>query len=124
MSTLSAVVSQWRTSMQARNIAPRTIDQYGYALDCVISVIGPDIMVTAITPSHVEQVVVALHNRGWKAASVSSCYRPWRTLMNWCVSRGNARALMAAADLGSINQLDHRRGLVRVRHQGHSKVID
>jgi integrase/recombinase XerD len=85
--TLSDAVAQWVTSMRARNIAPRTIDQYTYAMGCIEDILGADINVLSITPSHVEQVVVTLHQRGWKAASVSSVYRPWRTLMNFLVAR-------------------------------------
>jgi integrase/recombinase XerD len=85
--TLSDAVAQWVTSMRARNIAPRTIDQYTYAMDVVQDILGHDHYVLELRPEHIEQVVVTLHQRGWKAASVSSVYRPWRTLMNFLVAR-------------------------------------
>lgn len=85
--TLSDAVAQWLVSMEARNLSPKTTATYAYAMGNVIGILGANVHVAHIRPEHIEQVVVALARRGWKPASISGTYRPFRTLMNWCVSR-------------------------------------
>lgn len=72
---LSSATSQWLVSLRARNISPRTLAHYEYAMNVVGHVLDANMAVDQVRLEHVEEVVVNLQEQGWKPASVRSVHR-------------------------------------------------
>ena len=92
--TLPELARSFRTSLEAQNKSPRTVQTYMEALTLFGDYLARQGMpqrVSAIHREHVEAFVADLVAR-WKPATASNRFRALQQFFKWCVDEGEVRA--------------------------------
>jgi site-specific recombinase XerD len=86
--SLSSASREFITSRRANNSSPATISTYRWALDTAEQVLGGESLLSQISGSDIDRLLVSLQTRGLKPSTVNAVWRPLRTLLRWAVAQG------------------------------------